>query len=230
MHLPYRSLTCPPQDDKFLCYVVSVRTTRDDLRGVSVLTHAHLPAQYTAVNLRAANTILHFLVHHDAARCQALLEAAGAWQAQLHEEILFFDDGHWQKSHQLWVEVQKAKWAEVILKEEFKEHVMDDVEGFFRSEDLYKSLSVPWKVSFTSRHWYDRSEIDMRGIARHDHPWPAGERQDHHRQGNHEGLHRAGLRPTVCQVLPAPQRRRGIYGRGVRQGTRDGAVHHGEFP
>ena len=116
-----------------------------------VLTH--LPVQYTASNIRATQTTLHFLVHHDAARCKALLEAAGAWQSQLHEEILFFDDGHWQKSHELWVEVQKARWEEVILKQEFKDHVMDDVEGFFRSEDLYKSLSVPWKVRSPSAIW-----------------------------------------------------------------------------
>ncbi|KZT69591.1 P-loop containing nucleoside triphosphate hydrolase protein [Daedalea quercina L-15889] len=87
----------------------------------------------------------HFLVHDSAERCHALLEAAGAWQAELHEEILVFDEGHWQKSHDLWVEVHKAKWADVILKEEFKELMMSDVEGFFDSEDLYKSLAVPWK-------------------------------------------------------------------------------------
>lgn len=97
---------------------------------------------------------IHFLVHHDSAPCQALLEAAGAWQTQLHEEILFFDDERWQKSHDLWVEVQKADWGEIVLKEEFKEQVMNDVQGFFRSEDLYRSLSVPWKV----RHCADSSK------------------------------------------------------------------------
>ena len=109
-----------------------------------------MSAQYNVGGLRGGQSTVHFLVHNDTARCQALLAAAGAWQVQLHEELLFFDDGHWQKSHQLWVEVQKAKWEEVILKDEFKEHVMDDVEGFFRSEDLYKNLSVPWKVSHSS--------------------------------------------------------------------------------
>lgn len=112
-----------------------------------------LTRQYMAQGLRAGPVSIHFLVHHDAARCQALLEAAGAWQTHLHEEILVFDDERWQKSHDLWVEVQKADWGDVILKEEFKEQVIDDAQGFFHSADLYKSLSVPWKVC----HRFDHS-------------------------------------------------------------------------
>ena len=97
--------------------------------------------------MRGIQMSTHFLVHSSADRCHALLEAAGAWQAQLHEEILVFDEARWQKSHELWVEVHKANWSDVILKEAFKEQLMGDVEGFFDSEGLYKSLSVPWKVS-----------------------------------------------------------------------------------
>ncbi|KAI0717306.1 P-loop containing nucleoside triphosphate hydrolase protein [Fomitopsis betulina] len=110
------------ENDLFLCYIVS-----------------YPKGEY------ACTVTVHFLVHHNAERCHALLEAAGAWKIQLNEEILFYDDGYWQSSHALWAEVQKADWSEVVMKEEFKEQVMEDVQGFFRSEDLYKSLSVPWK-------------------------------------------------------------------------------------
>ena len=44
------------------------------------------------------------------------------------------------------MEVQKARWEDVILKEEFKINLKKDVYGFFDSEELYKSLSIPWKV------------------------------------------------------------------------------------
>ncbi|TFY61218.1 hypothetical protein EVJ58_g4644 [Rhodofomes roseus] len=110
------------ETDEFLCYVVQY-------------VYSHQRTQLTT----------HFLVHNSADRCHALLEATGAWQAQLHEEILVFDEALWQKHHGLWAEVHKANWADVILKEEFKEQLMDDVEGFFDSEDLYKGLAVPWK-------------------------------------------------------------------------------------
>ncbi len=73
--------------------------------------------------------------------------AAGGWNAQLHDEILVYNSGYWQKDHGLWSEVQKANWADVILKEEFKGALKKDVFGFFDSEKLYKSLAIPWKVS-----------------------------------------------------------------------------------
>ena len=75
-----------------------------------------------------------------------LLLTLGSWQDQLHEEIWFFDQGWWQKSHSLWVEVQRANWDDVILKEEFKEKLKKDVYGFFDSEQIYKDLGIPWKV------------------------------------------------------------------------------------
>ncbi|KAI9001372.1 P-loop containing nucleoside triphosphate hydrolase protein [Trametes punicea] len=76
---------------------------------------------------------------------RAFLVAAGAWSDQLHQEVLVFDNGFWQKNHSLWTEVQKANWEDVILKEEFKVALKKDIYGFFDSEDLYKSLSIPWK-------------------------------------------------------------------------------------
>ena len=75
-----------------------------------------------------------------------LLRIAGIWTYDLHEEIYVFDSGFWSKDHGLWLEVQKADWEDVILKDDFKKKLMKDVFGFFDSEDLYKSLSIPWKV------------------------------------------------------------------------------------
>ena len=47
----------------------------------------------------------------------------------------------------MWVDLQTANWADVILKEKFKTALKKDVYGFFDSEDLYKSLAIPWKVA-----------------------------------------------------------------------------------
>lgn len=76
-----------------------------------------------------------------------LLVAAGKWSNDLHQEIYVFDGGYWAKNHELWLEVQKADWADVILKEEFKTQLQNDILGFFDSRELYKSLAIPWKVS-----------------------------------------------------------------------------------
>ncbi|KAJ2931671.1 hypothetical protein H1R20_g5400, partial [Candolleomyces eurysporus] len=74
-----------------------------------------------------------------------LLLSLGTWEDQLHEEVWFFDQGWWQKSHSLWVEVQRADWDDIILKDEFKKALQKDIYGFFDSEKVYKDLGIPWK-------------------------------------------------------------------------------------
>ena len=75
-----------------------------------------------------------------------LLLVAGAWAAQLHEEIWVFNQGFWQKDHGLWKDIQKADWKDVILKDAKKKALQKDVYGFFASEAIYKELGIPWKV------------------------------------------------------------------------------------
>ncbi|OBZ77167.1 putative ATPase YjoB [Grifola frondosa] len=90
--------------------------------------------------------IQHFILHEGPEEhARGLLIAAGAWHDQLHDEILVFNQGRWYKDHNLWTEVQKANWDDVILKDEFKTSLKKDVFGFFDSEELYKSLFIPWK-------------------------------------------------------------------------------------
>lgn len=84
---------------------------------------------------------------------RALLHTAGIWTYDLHEEIYVFDSGFWMKDHNLWLEVQKADWEDVILKDDFKKNLMKDVFGFFDSEELYKKLSIPWKVRLMVTMW-----------------------------------------------------------------------------
>lgn len=67
-----------------------------------------------------------------------------------------FNQGMWNKDHALWVEVQKANWDDVILKQQFKDAMRKDIKGFFDSEDLYKSLAIPWKVTryYDLTYWH----------------------------------------------------------------------------
>lgn len=74
-----------------------------------------------------------------------LLLASGAWQYELHDEIWVYDQSYWDKSHELWTEIQKADWKDVILKDDFKKALQKDVYGFFSSEKTYKDLGIPWK-------------------------------------------------------------------------------------
>ncbi|THG98210.1 hypothetical protein EW026_g3932 [Hermanssonia centrifuga] len=91
------------------------------------------------------NTEMYLLHEGPEEPSRALVMASGVWQNDLHEEIYVFDSGYWDKNHKLWVEVQKADWNDVILKDEFKVNLKKDVFGFFDSENMYKKLAIPWK-------------------------------------------------------------------------------------
>lgn len=90
--------------------------------------------------------IQHYILHEGPKNpALALLAAVGTWSYELHNEIWVFNNGFWNKDAALWTEVQKANWNDVILKDSFKKELQNDVYSFFDSEDLYKSLSIPWK-------------------------------------------------------------------------------------
>ncbi|KAL1301972.1 hypothetical protein AAFC00_002427 [Neodothiora populina] len=76
---------------------------------------------------------------------ERLLLEAGRWSMALHDEVWVFDQGMWQKSHELWESVQAAEWENVILNEDMKKSLIRDVDNFFNSRETYKKLKVPWK-------------------------------------------------------------------------------------
>lgn len=87
-----------------------------------------------------------FLVHKGPeANVHALIVAAGGFAQELHNEIWVYEDAYWHKDSNLWVEVQKANWDDVILKQEFKNQIQNDVNGFYQQEKVYKELGIPWK-------------------------------------------------------------------------------------
>lgn len=49
-------------------------------------------------------------------RVDTLIEKATGWALELHNEVLIFDQGFWQKDAELWKSIQKASWEDVIRK------------------------------------------------------------------------------------------------------------------
>jgi transitional endoplasmic reticulum ATPase len=52
----------------------------------------------------------------------------------------------WQKNSELWQNVQKSNWEDVILEKSKKDAIIEDVIGFFNGEKKYQEFGVPWKV------------------------------------------------------------------------------------
>ncbi|KAL8779469.1 MAG: hypothetical protein Q9213_006923 [Squamulea squamosa] len=75
----------------------------------------------------------------------ALIMAWGRWNYPVDNDFIYVYDRYWSASKSLWKQVQKANWEDVILNEEMKKTVVDLMTKFFDSEDIYKSLGVPWK-------------------------------------------------------------------------------------
>ncbi|KAL8967862.1 MAG: hypothetical protein Q9183_002732 [Haloplaca sp. 2 TL-2023] len=75
----------------------------------------------------------------------SLIMACGRWSHPVDNDFIYVYDGYWSASKALWQQVQKASWKDVILNEEMKKTVVDLMTKFFDSEDIYKSLGVPWK-------------------------------------------------------------------------------------
>lgn len=81
-----------------------------------------------------------------------LIAECTQWAQELHSEVLVFDQGYWQKSPELWQNIQKSNWKDVILEKEKKKAIIDDILGFFEDADRYKEFGIPWKVRNSWTH------------------------------------------------------------------------------
>jgi SpoVK/Ycf46/Vps4 family AAA+-type ATPase len=81
--------------------------------------------------------------HH--AGTDALLLASGSWTRELHQEVWVYDNSEWIKSKGLWKSVQDSSWDDVVLDPTMKAKLVQDVEGFFDSREMYQKLKIPWK-------------------------------------------------------------------------------------
>ncbi|KAF2820336.1 proteasome-activating nucleotidase [Ophiobolus disseminans] len=114
-------------------YLVHYATWQDMLQPVSKVFYILSPRSDSSVK------------DGSCAETDALILAAGKWTSQLHDEIFVFDDGRWEKSKDLWKSVNGASWNDVILDPEMKKGLIEDVQGFFDNQALYKQFAVPWK-------------------------------------------------------------------------------------
>lgn len=88
--------------------------------------------------------------------------AMGAWLTEETFDYIYVYDGYWRRDNQLWNEVQKASWDNVILDPDMKKELTEVIDKFFDSKpargilnyqvltiagkDVYDEFGVPWKV------------------------------------------------------------------------------------
>ncbi|KAF2192097.1 P-loop containing nucleoside triphosphate hydrolase protein [Zopfia rhizophila CBS 207.26] len=87
----------------------------------------------------------HYILTSEVEKVDGLIKEASEWGSELHDEVWVFDQGYWQKSHELWNSVQNSRWEDIILEERMKKAIIADVENFFDGRETYQRLKVPWK-------------------------------------------------------------------------------------
>ncbi|MCJ1478387.1 hypothetical protein MMC13_007067 [Lambiella insularis] len=79
------------------------------------------------------------------AKADELIAEASKWSLELHGEVWMFDQMFWRKDKALWEEVQKASWDDVILDDEMKGTLQNDIEGFYDERENYEKFKIAWK-------------------------------------------------------------------------------------
>lgn len=76
---------------------------------------------------------------------RALLVAVSRWSAEIHGEVLVFDNGCWYKDEHLFQDIKNATFDNLILRDSLKQEILDDLVQFFAARALYEEHDVPWK-------------------------------------------------------------------------------------
>ncbi len=76
---------------------------------------------------------------------ERFVDAVGAWNMELRDEVLVFDSGHWHKDPVLFHAIKGATLDNLVLRGSLKEDIYADLSGFFAARETYERYGVPWK-------------------------------------------------------------------------------------
>ncbi|MCA1990960.1 MAG: AAA family ATPase [Coleofasciculus sp. S288] len=76
---------------------------------------------------------------------ESFFAAVCEWNAEIRDEVLVFEEGHWSKSPDLFRAIKSATFENLILRGTLKQDIQDDLENFFTSRPAYEAYGVPWK-------------------------------------------------------------------------------------
>ncbi|KAA8912484.1 P-loop containing nucleoside triphosphate hydrolase protein [Sphaerosporella brunnea] len=80
-----------------------------------------------------------------ASEVEKLVKEASIFYQDPDKPGLWVFDFEWKKSEELYAEVMKAEWKDVVLDPALRKRIVGDVEGFYRNKEVYKEYGIPWK-------------------------------------------------------------------------------------
>lgn len=78
----------------------------------------------------------------------ALMMAVGKWQYPYDDEYVYVYDGYWHASKELWKQVQRAEWKDVILNENMKTTLVELMKNFFDSGFPLTYERFTWRTDY----------------------------------------------------------------------------------
>ncbi len=79
----------------------------------------------------------------DVAMC--FLRTVCSWNIEVHDEVLVFEHGRWDKDERLFAAIKGARFDNLVLRGALKSDILADVTRFFASQGTYETYGVPWK-------------------------------------------------------------------------------------
>ncbi len=87
----------------------------------------------------------HYILAESADIARRFFDAVCAWGSEVHGEVLTFREGRWGKSKELFDSIKSTTLENLVLPGVIKSEVIENVFGFFTSEETYLKYGLPWK-------------------------------------------------------------------------------------
>jgi hypothetical protein len=87
----------------------------------------------------------HWIVARSEAVARAFFDATCLFNHEIRGEVLVFASGYWQKSPELYRDIQGSSFESLVLAGDLAERVRRDFEQWISARALYEEHGVPWK-------------------------------------------------------------------------------------
>jgi hypothetical protein len=87
----------------------------------------------------------HWVVAPSREAAEAFFRAVCAWNSEIRDEILVFEEGGWDKSEELFQAIKGADFDSLVLRGTLRHDILADASDFFAAEATYRTYGVPWK-------------------------------------------------------------------------------------
>lgn len=87
----------------------------------------------------------HCIVAETSEVAQGFFAAVCAWNSDVRGEVLVCRGDRWEKSKELFEEIQSTTFGDLVLEGGLKDEIVEDLTTFFNSKETYERYGIAWK-------------------------------------------------------------------------------------